>query len=441
MIRISLVNFLVLLVTSLQAQQAVYDVSAGNGNGIRFWSDNAYKIHMGEGMEYQYGPVNDYSIKSNMYNHSGRGWTWGVPGSVPVAALNTLGQMRLATNLYLGPVYAGAADVGRISLSGTSAELSITNRTVTSYVDVPTQGERWVIYNYGTATDGKLHFWSGSDKVTLTKEGRVGIGTSTPNATLQIPGGEIVVGGPASTPPALNSSLLVLSKDNNSTTYPFYVGQQGGSDLFWVRGSGTGYFMTSLGIGTTTSQGLQVNASLSSEFTSGVNNIRIGVFGDTPRIILDHPGGTPFEMDNASGRFRIYTPGVERFTITSNGQVGIGTIAPDAKLAVKGQIHAEEVKVDLSVPVPDYVFEKDYKLPSLEEIQTYITANKHLPEVPSAKEMEEKGINVGEMNLLLLKKVEELTIYLISQDHKIQSQDSTIRQMQSTIQSFIEQKK
>jgi hypothetical protein len=102
------------------------------------------------------------------------------------------------------------------------------------------------------------------------------------------------------------------------------------------------------------------------------------------------------------------------FTIQSGGNVGIGTTSPDAKLSVKGQIHAQEVKVDLNGSVaPDYVFDKDYKLPSLEEIQPYIKANKHLPEVPSAKDMEENGINVGEMNLLLLKKVEELTLYLI----------------------------
>ena len=103
--------------------------------------------------------------------------------------------------------------------------------------------------------------------------------------------------------------------------------------------------------------------------------------------------------------------------LTSESQTdlwGIGTASPDAKLSVKGQVHAQEVKVDLSGSVaPDYVFTGNYKLPSLEEVKAYIDKHQHLPEVPSAKEMETSGINVGEMNLLLLKKIEELTLYVI----------------------------
>jgi hypothetical protein len=101
-------------------------------------------------------------------------------------------------------------------------------------------------------------------------------------------------------------------------------------------------------------------------------------------------------------------------TATLNGNVGIGTTNPTQKLQVKGTVYSTEVKVDLAAGTgPDYVFEPNYDLKPLAEIETYIKENKHLPEVPSAKEMEANGVQLGEMNMLLLKKVEELTLYLI----------------------------
>ncbi|WP_456459765.1 hypothetical protein [Reichenbachiella sp.] len=100
--------------------------------------------------------------------------------------------------------------------------------------------------------------------------------------------------------------------------------------------------------------------------------------------------------------------------LRADGNVGIGTSAPSAMLSVAGKMDAQEieVKVDAGV-VPDYVFASDYKLTTLEETASYIKENHHLPEIPSAKEMEANGMNVGEMNLLLLKKIEELTLHLI----------------------------
>ncbi|WP_300976876.1 tail fiber protein [Flavobacterium sp.] len=105
----------------------------------------------------------------------------------------------------------------------------------------------------------------------------------------------------------------------------------------------------------------------------------------------------------------------------TGGNVGIGTTSPDAKLAVKGQIHTQEVKVDLQgAMVPDYVFASDYKLISLEEVEKYIKENKHLPEIPSAVMIEKEGLFLKEMNLNLLKKIEELTLYVITQHKEIE---------------------
>lgn len=98
----------------------------------------------------------------------------------------------------------------------------------------------------------------------------------------------------------------------------------------------------------------------------------------------------------------------------ADGNVGIGTMSPDEKLTVKGKIHTQEVRVDMAGPlVPDYVFAKDYKLKSLQEVEDYINENKHLPEIPSAQDIEKNGLMLAEMNMSLLKKIEELTLYMI----------------------------
>jgi len=111
----------------------------------------------------------------------------------------------------------------------------------------------------------------------------------------------------------------------------------------------------------------------------------------------------------------------------SGGNVGIGTTNPGSyKLAVEGKIGAREVNVIATNPWPDYVFEKNYTLPTLESIKTYIDQNKHLPEVPSATEVEKNGVNLGEMNALLLKKIEELTLYVIELKKRDEAQQKEI---------------
>jgi hypothetical protein len=110
----------------------------------------------------------------------------------------------------------------------------------------------------------------------------------------------------------------------------------------------------------------------------------------------------------------------ERMRITANGDVGIGTSSPTAKLSVKGTIRAQKVTVDLN-NWADHVFEPSYRLQSLSELQEFIRVNKHLPEIPSAKEVEENGISVGDNQVLLLKKIEELTLYIIALEKRIQT--------------------
>ncbi|SUJ02438.1 Uncharacterised protein [Sphingobacterium spiritivorum] len=94
------------------------------------------------------------------------------------------------------------------------------------------------------------------------------------------------------------------------------------------------------------------------------------------------------------------------------GNLGLGKRNPTEKLEVNGNIRAKEIKVE-TANWPDYVFEEDYRLTPLTEIEIFIKANKHLPDIPSAQKIAEEGLSVGEMNKLMMKKIEELTLYMI----------------------------
>lgn len=112
-----------------------------------------------------------------------------------------------------------------------------------------------------------------------------------------------------------------------------------------------------------------------------------------------------------------------------NGNIGLGTLEPTEKLSVNGNIRAKEIKVD-ATNWPDYVFLPSYNNSSLSELELYIKDKGHLPQIPSAKEVEAEGINLSEMNALLLRKIEELTLHLIEQDKRSENQDSRIRELE-----------
>ena len=108
--------------------------------------------------------------------------------------------------------------------------------------------------------------------------------------------------------------------------------------------------------------------------------------------------------------------------INKDGHVGIGTNYPGSyQLAVEGKIGAREVEVTLASPWPDYVFESSYELTSLGELKAYIAENKHLPNVPSAAEVAENGVNLGQMDAILMQKIEELTLHMIRLDEENQA--------------------
>lgn len=130
------------------------NISSGTGNGIRFWSSDSYKIHMGNDAEYHYGPVTDYSIKTNMSSNSGRGWTWGIAGSTPVAAISNTGNLQIAGY--------GVMDGLRTDAKIAAPSLPDPDN---NYDLVFNSGNGGLIYANGSTAPFKLHVQDGHGRV------------------------------------------------------------------------------------------------------------------------------------------------------------------------------------------------------------------------------------------------------------------------------------
>jgi len=115
-----------------------------------------------------------------------------------------------------------------------------------------------------------------------------------------------------------------------------------------------------------------------------------------------------------------------------NGNVGIGTDTPKEKLSVNGKIRAHEIKVETS-NWPDYVFKSDYKLLPLSELESFVKTHNHLPEIPNALSIERDGLLLGEMNKAMLKKIEEMTLYIIDQQKLIEAQNKRLGKLEQLI--------
>lgn len=262
---------------------------------------------------------------------------------------------------------------------------------------------------------------------TINDTGNVGIGTNTPGYKLHVEGktrvqdaiyvkngtliGYIGAKSDWTGSSTLNNDLVIGSYQPNIT----FATNNDVAERMRISQDGN------VGIGTTQpSQKLHV---------SGYGQFDSGIIGNSAGLLL--LGSPTSTLTNS-------------VFLTTSGALGIGvqngTFPTGYKLAVDGNIIAEKVKVKNSNAWPDFVFKKEYKLPTLFEIEKYVNENSHLPEIPSATEVEKDGQDLGEMNRLLLKKVEELTLYAIGQEKKIKEQEEKLNKFESDNKEILELK-
>jgi len=243
--------------------------------------------------------------------------------------------------------------------------------------------------------------------------------------------------------------------DNASGSNYFYNGLSGTTTTFSIRSDGQGYFATNVGVGVTIPQAQlhvfgvnQSTAALSTSSSFGgclylqdsgtsagnggsvIFGIGQGAFAAIKGLGTNGYSNTQGDLAFSTRAISTNTTLTERMRILANGAVGIGTSAPGSYLlSVNGDIHAKQVNIDLT-GWPDYVFKSDYKLTALSSVQAYIDANHHLPDVPTEQDIKQNGLNLGEMNKILVKKIEELTLYLLEQNKRIEKLESELKNKQ-----------
>jgi len=334
----------------------------------------------------------------------------------------------------------------------------------------------------------------GTGKITTTNN--VGIGTTTPEAKLDVngiirsrglsllqkeaamewrntfieyPGHSLVIGSPYN----VYGHNVVEIKPGGSvkgamfSALDLYQTNSPDNQIKKVRiiSQGKSFFNGgNVGIGTETPQtALDVNGTIQSK---GLSLIQRETIEGSRKTYIEYPGhsliiGTPIDTyghntveikpggsvkgamfsaldlyqtnspDNQIKRVRIISQGKSFF---NGGNVGIGTENPDALLTVAGLVKAREVKIEVTAGA-DHVFNSDYDLKPLSEVETFVKENRHLPEIPSEKQMLEDGLSVNEFQIKLLQKIEELTLYVIEQDKKNQTLESEVQSLRLQIEN------
>ncbi len=249
--------------------------------------------------------------------------------------------------------------------------------------------------NSGNTTGRYVVRTNGADKMVVDAGGDVGIGVDFPITKLQIAGGQDAgltssTNGYIMMGPGTGTNLII---DNNE---------------IMVRNT-----YTSVGTLALQNNGGEVTVGARTTINKGGEALALN--GNDPGMSF-YQNGVFRSFINQSANELYVGVNAGNLHLDATGQIAIGAVIPAAsgyKLTVTGKVICEEVKVKLSGAWPDYVFEENHALMPVEKLSEFIRQNKHLPNIPSAAEMEKNGLELGDMQKKMMEKIEELTLYII----------------------------
>lgn len=363
------------------------------------------------------GPVTEITIGSGL---SLSGTTLSATGGGGSSQWTTSGS-----NIYYNTV-GGNVGIGTATPGSKLDVAGVTTITGGGGSEVAAGGKIQLVSGYGSSISGrvllgdgtgwKMHFSNRlgvgtiNDLVTFTDAGNVGIGTSVPTKKLDVAGEAVIKGG-------LYMAYADAGVFPNGTNWINFHHNRENINGFSF--SGMAYSNGDGVIHTTTNTSVVNSFGTHFLVRSKIWNAATSTYDYTERFAINNSGSVGIGTITPNSNFKLDVQGNGVFT----GKLAIGTTdmakIGTYSLAVNGDAIFNKARVKLYGTWPDFVFEEKYGLLPIADLEAFIKANKHLPNVPSAAQVEKEGIDLGGNQQVLLQKIEELTLYIIEQQKQI----------------------
>ena len=279
-----------------------------------------------------------------------------------------------------GTPWASFLNYGGIAIGSSTG----TNRQMFTFTDAAWSN---LIFNISSSQNTGKNWYS---RFAVTQAGKIGVGTASPSYDLDVNGTGRFSG--------------FLELQNPQTQYTTSLSEVISRSAFSIKANSHNSTRLAFGQAGT---GATVTVQTTNASSTASWHLALSPYG----------GNVGIGTGNTNPAFRLDVNGTSRFT---------------GKMIVGNDIETKKVKVTATPgSVPDYVFKADYRLRSLSELEIFINKNAHLPNIPSAKEVEENGQDVGDMQLKLLEKVEELTLYMIEQDKEMAKLRQEVKELKA----------